>query len=166
VLVLALALLASLGPLASLASPSFAEQGAASQASAPPSESRADFRTPTALWLFASVEEAWAKSDAERLAALVDTATVRIAVKPGAPLAAALTRGAAAFLFQDQLRLVQTREFRVTRLEIDPKRPTTRATAVWTGDWGGQRGKRSVKVSLTARPVDGNWLLTEIRAED
>jgi len=150
--------------LAWCAAPSLADPGPVDQVAA--SESKAEGRAPTALWLFAYVEEAWAKSDSERLASLVDTTTVKIAVKPGAPLAAALTRGAAAFLFQDQLRLVQTREFRVTRLEFDPKRPTTRATAMWTGDWGGQRGKRSVKVSLTARPVDGSWLLTEIRAED
>jgi hypothetical protein len=135
---------------------------AASAAESPPAESRA----PTALWLFAAVEDAWTASDAERLASLVDTTTVRIAVKPGAPLASALTRVAAAFLFQDQLHLVQTQEFRVTRFEFDSGKTRCRATAIWTGDWGGRRGKRAVRVSFTARPRFNRWLLTEIRAED
>jgi len=126
----------------------------------------AETHAPTALWLIAAVEEAWAASDAERLASLVDTTTVRIAVKPGAPLAAALTRVAAVFLFQDQLRLVQTQGFRVAKFEMDPKKALCRATAVWTGDWGGRRGKRAVHVALTARPQNNRWLLTEIRAED
>lgn len=121
---------------------------------------------PTALRLIAAAEEAWVASDAERLASLVDTTAVRIAVKPGAPLATALTRVAAAFLFQDQLRLVQTQGFRVTKFELDTKKTLCRATAIWTGDWGGRRGKRAVRVALTARPSNNRWLLTEIRAED
>ena len=142
-----------------------------SAAEGPPSPAAAESRpgeshAPTALWLFAAVEEAWAASDAERLASLVDTTSVRIAVKPGAPLAAALTRVAAAFLLQDQLRLVQTQEFRVAKFELDSKKSLCHATAIWMGDWGGRRGKRAVHVALTARPSGNRWLLTEIRAED
>ena len=129
-------------------------------------EARSASGAPTGLRLFGSVEEAWAASDAELLAALVDTTAVRIAVKPGAALAAALTRVAAAFLLQDQLRLVKTEAFRITRFEADSKKPLCRATAIWSGDWGGRRGKRDVRVALTARPSSGRWLLTEIRAED
>jgi hypothetical protein len=143
--------------------PSVAETAAAQNPA--PAESRAEPRPTSALWLFAAVEEAWVASDAERLAALVDTSSVRIAVKPGTPPAAALTRGAAAFLFQDQLRLVKTREFRIRRLER-PKKGPTRATAVWTGDWGGRLGVRDVRISLTAAPVAGRWVLTEVRASD
>lgn len=159
-LVVALALLAFLAP------PSFAGRGASDEPFPPATGAHSETGPATALRLFASVEEAWIKSDAERLASMVDTTSVRIAVKPGAPLTAALTRGAAAFLFQDQLRLVQTRGFRVSRFEANSKRPTARATAIWMGDWGGQRGERSVQVTMTARSVGGVWLLTEIRAED
>ncbi len=120
----------------------------------------------TAIRLFASVEEAWARSDAERLTSLIDTTAVRIALKPGAPLTSALTRVAAAFLLQDQLRLVHTRGFRMIRFECDKKRELCRAIAVWTGDWGGRQGNRAVRVTLTARPTTSRWLLTEIRAED
>jgi len=120
----------------------------------------------TAIGLFAGVEETWAASDAERMAALVDTTTVRIAIKPGTPLATASTRVAVAFLMQDQLRLVHTTSFRVTRFDCDAKRGTCRAFALWTGDWGGRLGTRSVRVALTARPQASRWLLTEIRAED
>jgi len=160
VLVVALALLAFFAP------PSFAGQGAPDGTVPPGAEVRSETGPASALRLFASVEEAWIKPDAERLASMVDTTSVRIAVKPGAPLTAALTRGAAAFLFQDQLRLVQTHGFRIVRFEADSKKPTARATATWMGDWGGQRGKRSVQVTMTARSVGGVWLLTEIRAED
>jgi len=120
----------------------------------------------TAIRLFASVEAAWAASDAEELASLVDTTAVRIALKPGAPLTTALTRVAAAFLLQDQLRLVRTRGFQMTRFDCDKKRPLCRATAVWTGDWGGRQGNRAVRVTLIARHGSNRWLLTEIRAED
>lgn len=132
----------------------------------PAPEIRAEAGETTAIRLFAGVEAAWAASDAEQLASLVDTTAVRIAVKPGAPLTAALTRVAAAFLLQDQIRLVRTQGFQMTRFDCDTKRRICRGTAVWTGDWGGRHGTRSVRVSLTARPRAGRWLLTEIRAED
>ena len=117
------------------------------------------------LHLLASLEEAWLASDAERLASLVDTTSVRIGIKPGVPPAAAVTRNAAAFLFQDQLRLVKTQEFRVVRLEISKKR-VARAVALWDADWGGRQGVRTLEVKLTAIPMTGRWLLTEVRAED
>lgn len=132
----------------------------------PAPEPRSEPGPPTALRLFADVEEAWATSDAERLASLVDTTVVRIAVKPGAPLTAALTRVAAAFLLQDQLRLVRTHGFQMTRFQFDAKRRLCRGTATWTGDWGGRQGKRAVRVALVAKPSNNRWFLTEIRAED
>jgi hypothetical protein len=153
-------MIARLLVLASLAS--IAPTAAAST----PSETRAETAPGTAIRLFAAVEEVWAASDAERLAALVDTTLVRIAIKPGTPLTSAQTRVAAAFLLQDQLRLVHTQEFRMTRFDCDKKRGICRALALWTGDWGGRQGIRAVRVTLTARPVAGRWLLTEIRAED
>jgi hypothetical protein len=131
-----------------------------------PLEARAESPSGTAIRLFAAVEEAWAASDAERLASLVDTTSVRIAIKPSTPLTSAQTRVAAAFLLQDQLHLVHTQEFRMTRFDCDKKRGICRATALWTGDWGGRQGTRSVRVTLTARPLANRWLLTEIRAED
>jgi len=129
---------------------------------------RADATAPTdstALQLFAAVEAAWAASDAERLASMVDTTVVRIGLKPGAPLTSAVTQSAAAFLFRDQLRLVETREFRVVRLEVN-KKGTARATGRWTGNWGGRRGTRDVKVEFAAAATGGRWMLTEVRAED
>ena len=117
------------------------------------------------LRLLASLEEAWLASDAERLASLVDTTSVRIGIKPGVPPAAAVTRNAAAFLFQDQLRLVKTQDFRVVRLEVSKKR-VARAVALWDADWGGRQGVRTLEVKLTAIPMTGRWLLTEVRAED
>lgn len=126
----------------------------------------ADQAPPSAIRLFAGVEEAWAASDAERLASLVDTTTVRIAIKPGTPLTSALTRVAAAFLLKDQLSLVRTAEFRMTRFDCDKKRDVCRAIASWTGDWGGRQGTRAVRVTLTARARANRWFLTEIRAED
>jgi len=132
---------------------------------APASEPRQTAAT-TPFQLFAEVEEAWGQSDAERLTALLDTTTVRIALKPGAPLTFAVTRVAASFLLQDQLRLVHTRRFQMVRFECDKKRDLCRAQALWSGDWGGRQGSRAVHVAFTARPAAGGWLLTEIRAED
>jgi hypothetical protein len=156
--------------LACLASGAFVaaavSEGSAPAAGAPETPPPAEAGASTAIRLFADVETGWAASDAEQLASLVDTTAVRIAVKPGAPLTAALTRVAAAFLLQDQLRLVRTQGFQMTRFDCDKKRRLCRATAVWTGDWGGRQGKRAVRVTLTARPRANRWLLTEIRAED
>jgi len=118
------------------------------------------------IGLFAAVEEAWAGSDADRLASLVDTTSVRIAIKPGTPVTTAPTRVAVAFLLRDQLRLVHTRSFRMTRFDCDRKRGLCRAIALWTGDWGGRQGTRAARVTLTAHPGAGRWLLTEIRVED
>ena len=142
---------------------------AAGTSETPPStaaDPRSELGPLTAVRLFADVEGAWAASDAERLASLVDTTAVRIAVKPGAPLTAALTRVAAAFLLRDQLRLVRTLSFQMTRFQLDPKRRLCRGTATWTGDWGGRQGKRAVRVALVARASNNRWFLTEIRAED
>lgn len=119
----------------------------------------------SAVQLFADLEEAWAASNADRLAALVDTAVVRIAIKPGTPLTSAVTRGAAAFLFQDQLWLVTTQSFRVVKIEVD-KKGKARAEAEWSGDWGGRQGRRDVKVSLVAAISGNRWLLTEVRSND
>jgi hypothetical protein len=115
--------------------------------------------------LFAAVEEAWAASDAERLASLVDTTSVRIALKPDAPPTTAMTRGAALFLFKDQMRLVGTREFRVLRVEVADRGPA-RARARWVGGWGGRHGMRTVRVMLTAALNPSGWLLTEVRTAD
>lgn len=127
----------------------------------PPSDQGED----SAIHLFAGLEEAWAASDAERLAGLVDTTVVRIAVKPGSSPTSAVTRTAAAFLFQDQLRLVSTRSFRIVRVEVS-KKGTARAEAEWLGDWGGRQGIRDVKVVLAAQKSGNRWLLTEVRAND
>ena len=119
------------------------------------------------LKLFAAIEDAWAASDAERLADMVDTTVVRITLDPGAPPTSAVTRNAALFLFRDQLRLVKTKSFRVTRLEIGQKsKPTATATATWSADWGGRRGVRDLKVAFVAAPVGNRWVLTEVRAND
>jgi len=134
-------------------------------ATAPAPEPRQN-AAATPFQLFAQVEEAWGQSDAERLTALLDTTTVRIALKPGAPLTFAVTRVAASFLLQDQLRLVHTRRFQMVRFDCDKKRNLCRAQALWTGDWGGRQGPRAVRVAFTAHPAASGWLLTEIRAED
>ena len=118
-----------------------------------------------ALQLFAEVEQAWAVSDAERLASLVDTTCVRIALKPGAPPTTAMNRVSAAFLFQDPMRLVKTSQFRLVRLDVPEKGPA-RAMARWTGDWGGRQGVRRVRINFTAAPRAGVWLLTEVRSSD
>jgi len=119
----------------------------------------------SAIHLYAGVEEAWAASDAERLADLVDTTVVRIALKPGSSPTSAVTRTAAAFLFQDQLRLVGTRSFRIVRVDAT-KKGKANAEAEWLGDWGGRQGVRQVKVVLTAEKSGNRWLLTEVRAND
>lgn len=131
---------------------------------APPHLERAR-EADTPVRLFASVEEAWFASDSERLAALVDTNVVRVSVTPGTPPTTALTRSAAAFLFQDQLRLVKTRSFHLIRLDVQKKGKAV-GTALWTGDWGGRQGEREIKVVLTAAPRGNRWLLTEVRAND
>jgi hypothetical protein len=119
------------------------------------------------LKLFAAVEDAWAASDAERLADMVDTTVVRITLDPGTPPTSALTRNAALFLFRDQLRLVKTKSFRVARLEVAQKsKATATATATWSADWGGRRGVRDLKVAFVAVPAGNRWVLTEVRAND
>ena len=119
----------------------------------------------SAIHLYAGIEEAWAASDAERLAGLVDTTVVRIALKPGSSPTSAVTRTAAAFLFQDQLRLVSTRSFRIVRVDATKKGKAS-AEAEWLGDWGGRQGVRQVKVVLAAVKSGNRWLLTEVRAND
>ena len=90
---------------------------------------------------------------------------MRIALKPGSTPTSAVTRTAAAFLFQDQLRLVSTRSFRIVRVEV-MKKGKARAEAEWVGDWGGRQGMREVKVALAAQKSGNRWLLTEVRAND
>jgi hypothetical protein len=119
----------------------------------------------SAVGLFAAVEVAWSASDSERLAALVDTTVVRVSVTPGTPPTTALTRSAAAFLFEDQLRLVKTRAFHLVRVEVQKKGKAV-ATGVWLGDWGGRQGEREIQVSLAAALRGNRWLLTEVRAND
>jgi hypothetical protein len=156
--------LAGTGPLPAVPARAWPTAEAATVAEAallPPSGQGED----SAIHLFARVEEAWAASDAEQLAGLVDTTIVRIAVKPGSSPTSAVTRTAAAFLFQDQLRLVSTRSFRVVRVEVS-KRKRARAEAEWLGDWGGRLGLREVKVVLAAEKSGNRWLLTEVRAND
>lgn len=122
---------------------------------------------PTPLQLFAAAENAWNDVDANSLASLCDSSTVRVALKPGSPPASAPTLGAVAFLIQDQLRLVVSRRFQVIRLEVNGKKRTARAWARWIGEWGGARNTRNVEVVLQARSSgDAGWLLTEIRAND
>lgn len=133
----------------------------------PPPESAVPRAEDSPLKLFAAVEDAWIASDAERLADMVDTTVVRITLDPGTAPTSAVTRNAALFLFRDQLRLVKTRSFRVTRLEVGQKaKPAATATALWSADWGGRRGVRDLKVALVAMPVGSRWVLTEVRAND
>jgi hypothetical protein len=115
--------------------------------------------------MFAAVEAAWSATDADRLASMVDTTVVRIGLKLGAPPTSAVTRKAAAFLFRDQLRLVETRAFRILRVEVGSK-GTARAVARWSGDWGGRQGARDVEVVFNAALTGGRWRLTEVRAND
>jgi hypothetical protein len=121
----------------------------------------------TPVQLVSALERAWMAGDANTIASLCDSATVRIALKPGTPPAAAPTLNAAAFLIRDQLALVVSRQFRVVRLETDDKKRTAKAWASWHGSWGAGKGARDIEVLLTARAAgDGSWLLTEIRAND
>ena len=129
---------------------------------APPDRAR---EAESPVRLFAAVEEAWSSSDAERLAMLVDTTVVRVSVTPGSPPTTALTRSAAAFLFQDQLRLVKTQSFQLVRIDVQKKGKAV-GTALWAGDWGARQGVREIKVVLTAAPRGNRWLLTEVRAND
>jgi len=122
------------------------------------------FRADSAVWVFAAVEDAWMAGDTDRLAALVDTATVRVALKPGTPPTSAMTRSAVAFLFRDQLRLVNTTSFQIVRLEV--KKGRAQALALWSGDWGGRQGSREVEVGLVAVLHGNRWELSEVRAND
>lgn len=165
-LLIATLVLSSAAPLATRAAwadPPPAPAGATAP-QAPPSSPPAPVDS-TAVQLFAEIEVAWSVSNAERLAAMVDTTAVRIGLKPGAPPASAMTRNAAAFLFRDQLRLVETRAFRVVRVEVGAK-GTARAVARWLGDWGGRQGLRDVEVELNAAVTAGHWSITEVRAND
>ncbi|HEV8129219.1 MAG TPA: hypothetical protein VGQ14_06155 [Candidatus Eisenbacteria bacterium] len=120
-------------------------------------------RNATPAQLFAAVEEAWSSGDADGLADLVDTTSVRIGLKPGGSPTAAMTRSAAAFLFQDQFRLVTTQSFQLLRMTTDTG--ATTATARWIGDWGGSQGMRRLKVTLEAIYVAGRWYLREVRVK-
>jgi hypothetical protein len=130
-------------------------------------DSRAEPRSPlpnaTAIQLFAAVEESWVSGDVEALAALADTTRVRIGLKPGSTPTAAMTRSAAAFLFQDQLRLVTTQSFQVFRVNVGST--SASASARWWGDWGGREGVRRLTVTLNAVPIAGRWCLREIRVK-
>ena len=143
------------------ASASYADAPAADNA---PVESSPEPSKSTPAALFASVEEAWLKADGERFASLVDTTAFRIALKPGEAPTAAVTRTAAAFLFQDQVRLTTTKAFWVMRFHQTKKGVS--AVASWSADWGGSRGERDVEVTLTAVRRSGRWLLSEVRAKD
>lgn len=116
----------------------------------------------TPVRLFAAVEGAWVAGDAEAFSALVDTTAVRIALKPGATPTTAPTRSAAAFLFQDQLRLVTSQTFQIRKVAVS--KGSASAEGLWTGDWGGRTGVRAVKVTFTASAIGGRWLLREVRA--
>ena len=112
-------------------------------------------RNATPAQLFAAVEEAWSSGDADGLADLVDTTSVRIGLKPGATPTAAMTRSAAAFLFQDQFRLVTTQSFQLIRMTTDTGGTT--ANGRWIGDLGGTQGMRRLKVTLEAVNAGGRW---------
>jgi len=158
---------ATLAAAALLVSPHAARlasaEGAPPPAETPPPVAQVE---DSPLKLFAAVEDAWVASDAERLADMVDTTVVRITLEPGTPPTSAITRNAALFLFRDQLRLVKTKSFRVTRLEVAQKSKTATAAATWSADWGGRRGVRDLKVLFVAAPVGNRWVLTEVRAND
>ncbi|HLQ67287.1 MAG TPA: hypothetical protein VK123_08665 [Candidatus Limnocylindrales bacterium] len=141
----------------------------AAAAAATPASARAEAAPPpplpyaTPVRLFAAAEEAWSSSNADLLAGLVDTTSVRISLKPGAPLTEATTRSAAAFLFQDQLRLVATQSFQVFSISVD--KTSASAAARWDGDWGGRLGVRRLTVRMRAVPVGGRWCLREVRVK-
>jgi hypothetical protein len=126
----------------------------------------ATVRTDSPVCVFAAFEEAWMANDHEGLAALVDTATVRIALKPGAPTTSATTRSAVAFFFRDQLRLVKTTSFQIVRLDVSSKKGRAQASALWSGDWGGRQGVREVEVGLQAVLHGNRWEISEVRAND
>jgi hypothetical protein len=131
------------------------------------SEALAPLPQPSPVLLLAAVERAWGAGDGNALASLCDSATVRIAIKPGSPPATAPTLKAIAFLIHDQLDLVVSRRFQVVRVETDLKKRSVKAWARWLGSWGGIRGDRDIEVVLMARATgEGGWLLTEIRAND
>jgi len=141
------------------------EPGSTPPPTSPPTPTPApEIATNTPAALFAAVEDAWIRADGERFASLVDTTAVRIALKPGEPPTAAVTRTAAAFLFQDQIRLVKTKEFRVVRFH--PSKRGVTAIAAWNADWGGRRGQRDVEVTLIGARRAGRWLLLEVRTKD
>jgi hypothetical protein len=117
------------------------------------------------IHLFAAFEEAWTAQEADRLACLVDTTTVRIALKPGSPPTSAMTRSGVSFLFRDHLHLVKTTSFRIVRFEVS-KKGKAQATASWTGDWGGRQGTREITVGLVAFQNGNRWQITEVRAND
>jgi hypothetical protein len=162
----AAALLLAAGAAAAVGAVTTPSSLAHAEASAPPPaalEPRPALSNATPTQLFAAVEEAWSTGDAEALAALVDTTSVRIGLKPGTQPTAAITRSSAAFLFQDQLRLVTTRSFQVLSLNVG--KTTATATAQWTGDWGGRQGMRRLTVRMRAAPVSGGWVLREVRVK-
>jgi hypothetical protein len=139
-----------------------ADGNANANTNAPDAPSPEPPKTPVAL--FFAVEEAWIKADGERFASLVDTTAFRIALKPGEAPTSAVTRTAAAFLFQDQVRLTATKAFSIVRFH--PTKKGVMATAAWSAEWGGSRGQRDVEVTLTAVLRGGRWLLSEVRAKD
>lgn len=141
---------------------SFADEPVAPPPAAPAPPPESAMATPAAL--FAAIEGCWIQADGECFASLVDTTAVRIALKPGESPTAAVTRTAAAFLFQDQIRLVKTKEFHVVR--FNPTKRGVTAIATWSADWGGRRGERDVEVTLMAVRRAARWLLTEVRTKD
>lgn len=148
--------------------------GAAARSGAATADAPRDVPTTPAIapqatpaQLVSALEKAWAAGDAGAIASLCDSAVVRVALKPGAPPAAAPTLAALAFLVHDQLALVVTHRFQIVRLDTDLKRRTAGATARWRGVFGGAPRAREVEVRVTARSTGDNaWLLTEIRAND
>jgi hypothetical protein len=150
--------------LALTAGTSFADEAAPASPAAPATVPVVESPTDTPAALFAAVEEAWIHADGDRFAALVDTTEVRIALKPSEPPTAAVTRTAAAFLFQDQIRLVKTKEFRIVR--FNPMKRGVKAIGAWNADWGGRRGQRDVEVTLIGARRGGRWLLIEVRTKD
>jgi hypothetical protein len=112
------------------------------------------------------VERAWNQGDAARVAALTDTSSVRIGLKPGAPLTMPPTLNAAVFLLEDPMRLVKTQSFRIVRIDVNAKKRRAQATARWRGDWAGRHGVRDLEVVLVGAERGDGWRLTEVRASD